>query len=95
MFLIPNPKWKNRTELNKPFKKYLKLMIIGRHFPANVLQPVRSVKVTLREIAYFVLFWFVSVHRSLCEALRGEYRHPEKDHQEEDQGLSPRPWAVL
>lgn len=21
MFLIPNPKWKNRTELNKPFKK--------------------------------------------------------------------------
>lgn len=36
MFLIPNPKWKNRTELNKPFKKYLKLMIIGRHFPADV-----------------------------------------------------------
>lgn len=46
-------------------------------------------EITLREIAYFVLFCFVSVHRSLCEALRGEYRHPEKDHQEEDQGLSP------
>ena len=30
----------------------------------------------------------VCVHRSLCEALCGEHRHPEEDHQEEDQSVS-------
>lgn len=37
----------------------------------------------------------VCIHRSLREALRGEHRHPEKDHQEEDQSVPPRPRAIF
>lgn len=31
----------------------------------------------------------VGVGRPLREAVRGEHRHPETDHQEEDQSVSP------
>lgn len=35
-----------------------------------------------------VLMRRVPVGRPLREAVRGEHRHPEKDHQEEDQSVS-------
>lgn len=44
---------------------------------------------------FLVLTCHVLVGRPLREAVRGEHRHPEKDHQEEDQSVSSRPRTVV
>lgn len=51
----------------------------------NVIVPRASLK---PEQFDTVLMRRVRVGRPLREAVRGEHRHPEKDHQEEDQSVS-------